>query len=125
LGPNTGTKAQTIARLFGGNADAWAAFDPMTVISKHALYQGVSGLFAIAEADIGARHPGGQDIAAKSLCALGRTKGIVCAVVHQPGRHDWSFAARAFAAALPWSAGKLGTPAVPRIRLPGPVPGAA
>jgi S-formylglutathione hydrolase FrmB len=28
LGPNTGTKAQTIARLFGGNAAAWAAFDP-------------------------------------------------------------------------------------------------
>ena len=28
LGPNAGTKKQTIARLFGGDADAWAAFDP-------------------------------------------------------------------------------------------------
>src|SRR6185437_6111498 len=28
LSPNSGTKAQTITRLFGGNADAWAAFDP-------------------------------------------------------------------------------------------------
>ena len=28
IGPNSGTKDQTIARLFGGNADAWAAFDP-------------------------------------------------------------------------------------------------
>ena len=35
LGPNSGTKAQTIARLFGGNADAWAAFDPTTVITRH------------------------------------------------------------------------------------------
>jgi S-formylglutathione hydrolase FrmB len=125
LGPNSGTKAQTIARLFGGNAAAWAAFDPTTVITKHAPYQGVSGLFAIAGADIGARNPGGQDVAANSLCALGRTKGIVCAVVAQPGRHDWPLAARAFAAALPWSASQLGTPGVPHIRLPGPVTGAA
>jgi S-formylglutathione hydrolase FrmB len=27
LGPNAGKKQQTIARLFGGDADAWAAFD--------------------------------------------------------------------------------------------------
>ena len=35
IGPNSGTKDQTIARLFGGNADAWAAFDPTTVITRH------------------------------------------------------------------------------------------
>ena len=28
LGPNSGNKAQTIDRLFGGNTAAWAAFDP-------------------------------------------------------------------------------------------------
>ena len=38
IGPNSGNKDQTIARLFGGNADAWAAFDPTTVITKHGPY---------------------------------------------------------------------------------------
>ena len=52
LGPNSGTKAQTIARLFGGNADAWAAFDPTTVITRHGPYTGVAGWFAI-----NGRHP--------------------------------------------------------------------
>ncbi|MGH3564385.1 MAG: alpha/beta hydrolase, partial [Mycobacterium sp.] len=33
LGPNSGTKAQTMARLFDGNTEAWAAFDPTTVIT--------------------------------------------------------------------------------------------
>ena len=37
----------------------------------------------------------------------------------QPGRHDWPFAAEAFADALPWLAGRLGTPGVPRVLLPG------
>lgn len=37
----------------------------------------------------------------------------------QSGKHDWQFAAKAFAAALPWLAGRLGTPGVPEIALPG------
>lgn len=39
-------------------------------------------------------------------------------MVAQPGKHDWPFADRAFAAALPWLAGRLGTPGVPQIPLP-------
>jgi S-formylglutathione hydrolase FrmB len=137
--PNAGTKTQTIARLFGGNADAWAAFDPTTVISRHGPYADVAGWFAIssdgppaprrdlAVTDAGAMrlvsrdaaaNPGNQTAAAYSLCSLGRANGIDCAVVPQPGRHDWPFADRAFAAALPWLAGRLGTPGVPRIPLP-------
>ena len=42
LGPTAGTKQQTIARLFDGDADAWAAFDPRTVIAKHSAYSGLS-----------------------------------------------------------------------------------
>jgi S-formylglutathione hydrolase FrmB len=139
LGPDAGTKAQTIARLFGGNAKAWAAFDPTTVINRHGRYTGVSGWFAISSdripsrhrsipaADTGAVGLGGQDaipypndqtVAAESLCKLGRTKGIDCAVFAQPGRHDWPFASRAFATALPWLAGQIGTPGAPRIPLP-------
>ena len=139
--PNAGNKAQTIARLFGGNAEAWAAFDPTAVINRHGPYSDVAGWFAISSdgppaprrdfgmADSGAirlaaheaaANPGNQAAAAYSLCALGRANGIDCAVVPQPGKHDWPFADRAFAAALPWLAGRLGTPGIPRAALPGP-----
>jgi hypothetical protein len=69
-----------------------------------------------------AANPNNQTAAAYSLCALGRANGIDCAVLPQPGKHDWSFADRAFAAALPWLAGQLGTPGVSRTSLPGDSP---
>lgn len=137
--PNAGNKAQTIARLFSGNADAWATFDPTTVINRHGPYRDVAGWFAISSdgppaprqdfqmTDSGAirlaardaaANPSNQTAAAYSLCGLGRTNGIDCAVVPQPGKHDWPFAERVFAAALPWLAGQLGTPGVPRTPLP-------
>ena len=108
--PNAGNKAQTISRLFGGNADAWASFDPSTVINRHGQYRDVSGWFAIssdgppaarrdlAAADTAAMRLAGRDAAANpnnqtaaaySLCALGRANGIDCAVLPQPGKHDW------------------------------------
>jgi S-formylglutathione hydrolase FrmB len=139
MGPNAGTKDQTIARLYGGNAAEWAAFDPSTVITKHGAYQGVSGWFSISgdapqprknanaaasndAVGLGGRdaagNPGDQTEAANSLCALGRTNGINCAVVAAPGKHSWTFAAQVFTAALPWLAGQIGTPGVPQIPLP-------
>ena len=141
LGPETGTKAQTIARLFGGSADAWAAFDPGTVIAKHGRYTDVSGWFDVSSNTPSKRHhgisvtdagdttlngrqprPGDQVAAAESLCELGRANGINCTIVAQPGKHDWPFASNAFAAALPWLAGRLGTPGVPRIPSPPTLP---
>jgi S-formylglutathione hydrolase FrmB len=142
LAPNSGTKAQTIARLFAGNADAYAAFDPSTVITKHGPYTGVSGWFAISDSPQpqrrnvnvsdntavglggrdGAGNPGDQTTAGYQLCDLGRANGITCAAEPQPGKHDWPFAAAAFKAALPWMAGQLATPGVARIPLPGPAP---
>jgi S-formylglutathione hydrolase FrmB len=143
MGPDTGTKTQTIARLFGGSADAWDAFDPATVITRHGRYDDVSGWFdvssdnapkryrSIAVADPGAIGLGGQDqignpndqtAAAERLCKLGRANGIDCAIVAQPGKHDWPFASKAFAAALPWLAGQLDTPGMPLIALPSASP---
>ncbi|HXY63088.1 MAG TPA: alpha/beta hydrolase-fold protein [Mycobacterium sp.] len=139
MGPDTGTKAQTIARLFGGSTDAWEAFDPATVITRHGRYDDVSGWFDISSdnapkryhsltvAATGAiglggqdniRYPDDQTAAAERLCRLGRANGIDCAIVAQPGKHDWPFASRAFAKALPWLAGELDTPEVPLIALP-------
>ena len=119
IGPNSGTKDQTIARLFGGNADAWAAFDPTTVITKHGPYTRVAGWFDVNGSTATVqRAKNDQAAAANSLCALGAANGIDCAVVSQPGKHDWPFASNAFAAALPWLAGQIGTPDVPPTPLP-------
>ena len=118
--PNVGTKEQTISALFGGNAAAWAAFDPATVITRHGPYRGVSGWFVVAEAADRDANAGGQDVAAHSLCAIGGAHGIDCAVVTEQGKHDWVFAAAAFAAALPWLAGQLDSPGVPHIPMPQP-----
>ena len=141
--PNSGTKMQTIERLFGGNTAAYAAFDPATVITRHGRYSGVAGWFAISGSPQSPQHrtpttvdvaatgmggrdaapnPGDQSAAAQSLCALGSANGIDCAVVPQSGKHDWPFAAHAFAAALPWLAGQIGTPGVPAVALPGASP---
>jgi hypothetical protein len=49
---------------------------------------------------------------------LGSSHGIACAVVAQPGTHDWPFATGAFKASLPWLAGAIGTPDVPVVGLP-------
>ena len=132
LTPNSGNKAQTIARLFGGNAAAYAAFDPMTVITRHGPYAGVAGWFDInGPAQSSPPRPvvvnaaanlNDQTAAANSLCATGSAEGIKCAVVARPGKHDWPFAARAFAAALPWLAGQLGTPGLAALPLPAPPP---
>ena len=89
-GPNAGTKEQTITRLFGGNAAAWAAFDPATVITRHGRYRGVSGWFVVAEATNRDANAGGQDVAAHTLCAIGGVHGIDCAVVTEQGKHDGS-----------------------------------
>ena len=143
LAPTVGTKEQTIARLFHGDAAAWTSFDPTAVITKHGAYKGMSGWFAISNSPpnqqqrrnpnagenavgLGGRdaagNPGDQTQAANSLSALGKANGIDCAVVVTPGKHDWPFASQAFVSSLPWLAGQLGTPSVPRTPLPGSAP---
>jgi S-formylglutathione hydrolase FrmB len=120
LGPNAGTRDQTIATLFGGDASAWAGFDPLTVISRHGRYSAITGRFEVplstrqrtltaAGPDLRADSED-QDVAAHTLCAAAAHQGIGCTVLGQLGKHDWLFAGRAFAAALPWLAGAVHTP---------------
>ena len=125
LTPNSGNKTQTIQRLFGGNVAAYASFDPTTVITRHGRYVGIAGWFDINGTPSTQPHvvnpaanPNDQTAAANSLCATGSANGIQCAVEMQPGKHDWPFAARAFAAALPWLASRLGTPGLPPLPMP-------
>ncbi|MBI3225645.1 MAG: esterase family protein [Mycolicibacterium cosmeticum] len=138
LGPVAGTKDQTVARLFGGSAAAWSQFDPTTVMNAHPSYRGVSGWFQISSdaptqhkgnqaaaedaVGLGGRdaggNPGDQTAAAHALCELGASKGMDCAVIASPGKHDWPFAKAAFTASLPWLAAKLGTPGVAPVGFP-------
>ncbi|AFM16420.1 putative esterase [Mycolicibacterium chubuense NBB4] len=105
LGPNAGTTDQTIARLYGGDAEAWARFDPSTVIRGHGHYIGVSGRFVVPASTDPSRDPYLQ--AATTLCTLGTAHGIGCSIDTRDGRHTWPFAADAFAANLPWLADQL------------------
>lgn len=116
LTPNAGTRVQTIDRLFGGDAEAWASFDPATVITRHGAYRDVSGLFVVPRA--GAGIPQSYEKAATTLSALGNANGIKSTVSALPGKHVWPFAADAFATTLPWLARELDTPGTAPAAIP-------
>ncbi|WP_319437075.1 alpha/beta hydrolase [Mycobacterium sp. RTGN5] len=136
LGPNAGTRDQTIARLFGGDESAWAAFDPRSAIIRHGPYTGLSAWFAVSSDTSSEYRPGNTgtpptppaewdtnsedhgDIA-QALCSLVSSYGIECAVVNHHASHDFQGAGFAFADALPWLAGKIGTPGVRPIPMRG------
>jgi len=132
--PNAGTKAQTIERLYGGNAAAYKEWDPAAIIPAHGPYEGVAGWFSVSvppskrlDPIPGSALPEPPAVpvasnpleAARALCGLGDAYGIDCSVVPQAGKHDWPFAARALATSLPWLAAQIGTPDVPEVPLPG------
>jgi S-formylglutathione hydrolase FrmB len=137
LGPNTGTKRQTIARLFGGDEQAWSAFDPRTVIEKHGPYEGLAGWLGVsAKMPVEHRAAGNQPPSpaelgewdnysdehaanARKMCLMLSGHNVECSVVGYSGAHDFVSAGAAFRTALPWLAGRLGTPDVSKIALPG------
>lgn len=136
LGPNSGTKQQTISRLFGGDAAAWASFDPKTIIEKHGPYDNMSAWLGVSEQTPTVHRAAGgtldpeaiagwdqysEDHAANAdkLCALLSAHNAECSVVGYPGSHTFTAAGVGFKAALPWLAGTLGTPNADRIPLPG------
>ena len=137
LGPNTGTRKQTIARLFGGDENAWAAFDPRTVIEKHGRYDDMAAWLGVSDVVPTEHHPAGatppapdeilewdtysEEHAANAhkLCLLLSGHNVECSVVGYGGAHDFVSAGKAFESALPWLAGRLGTPGVPAVPLPG------
>ena len=137
LGPNSGTKSQTVARLFGGDADAWAAFDPRTLIERHGRYDNLSAWLGVSDDTPTVHRPAGdtppdpaaitdwdqysEEHAANAdkLCALLSGHNVECSVVGYGGSHDFPSAGDGFAAALPWLAGELGTPNAPTHPMPG------
>lgn len=134
IAPSAGTREQTIERLFGGDASAYDQWDPATIIASSGGLDGLAGWFAVSVppgsptiavpgADLPEPEPGASAetplAAARALCGLGSRHGIDCSVVPENGKHDWPFAARVLARALPWLAWQIDTPEVPETRLPG------
>jgi S-formylglutathione hydrolase FrmB len=136
LGPTVGDRNKTIQQLYGGNAAAWAQFDPMTVLAHHGPYANTAGWFEDSQQNPAfKRHPhpnkgqddnagygghveGGdfsqdQTAEAHQLCDAARKDAIPCSVRTRPGGHSWQFAQQAFADALPWMAGRVENPAQP------------
>lgn len=132
-GPTAGTKEQSIDRLFDGDPDEWARYDPASVMKAHGPYRGVAGWFAEgvkppddqlnslihghqqrpqSSAPLGF---GGHDVwqdddradSGKDLCAVATTVNIECTVHTTVSNHTWQFAATAFSQALPWLADRL------------------
>jgi S-formylglutathione hydrolase FrmB len=136
LDPDSGTKNQTIHRLYGGDASKWDQFDPLTVMAKHGPYSGVAGLFddltppkrtgnnsgaphfekpKVSEDQVGF---GGHDEpmdsgevgAAEKLCEAGQRAGIECTIHTTEGGHTWQFASAAFSSSFPWVVARMGLP---------------
>lgn len=137
LGPNAGTKRQTIARLFGGDAEAWASFDPRTIVEARRQYPDLAAWVGVSDRIPTVHRAAGEGSAqsdvltdwdtyseehgktADQLCELLSAHGAECSVVGYSGGHDFPSAANGFRQALPWLAGRLGTPGVAAIPLPG------
>lgn len=134
-GPYAGNREQTITRLFDGDEQAWAQFDPRSLMTLQPM-DGVAGWFATSmdtpwvyrapatpgttadppaiDDDENVLNPGAT---ANYLCELGSNHGMECAVVSTPGSHSYKNADDNFAKALPWLAGRLNTPGVSAIPL--------
>ncbi len=139
MGPNAGTKDQTIARIYGGDAAAVADLRPDDGDHRaRSTTTGVAGWFAISsdaptQRKGGYGNPdavglGGQDAAGNpatrpkppTRCASSAAPTASPArIVATPGKHDWPFATEVFTTTLPWLAGQIGTPGVPKTPLPG------
>jgi S-formylglutathione hydrolase FrmB len=104
-GPYIGDKDHTIQELYGGNAAAWAAHDPLTVLgTRHTKYQGVSGYFGQGDEEHG------QIESAKLLEGAAKKDGIRTTDAVGSGKHTWQTGATTFTQALPWLAAQLGVP---------------
>ena len=105
-------------------------------MEAHGRYDGLSAWIGVAGQAATVYRPGSTDAptddalgdwdpeneqhgsTSDQLCRLLSGHGIECAISSYPGSHDFTSAANGLAAALPWVAGKIGTPGVAREQLP-------
>jgi S-formylglutathione hydrolase FrmB len=108
LGPRLGeTNADTdstVAQLFGGSQQAFAAHEPTDLLNAgNPAYRRLGGWFEAGSADPEPL------AAAQQLAPLAQRAGIsTCLVVVQGGEHTFDVWSAAFRGSLPWMAARLG-----------------
>lgn len=98
---NTDT-ASTVAQLFGGSQQAFAAHEPSALLAGR-RYPGLAGWFEVGDADA-------QPLAAtRALVPAARAAGIgSCVVIVPGGGHTFAVWSDAFERSLPWMAFRFG-----------------
>jgi hypothetical protein len=116
LRPNSGSTTETINRLFGGSL---ARFRPQH--RDHQTWPLPKCFGTVRRIRDGVDHENqvvptrnAEYEAATQLCRLGTATNIDCGIIAVVGKHDWPYAAVAFATALPWLAAQVGTAGSPR-----------
>lgn len=102
VGETNDDVADTVAQLFGGSQQAFAAHEPADLLAAR-RYPELGGWFQVGGADA-------EPLAAtQRLVPLARAAGIATCVVVMPGEgHTFTVWSAGLQAALPWMAGRLG-----------------
>ncbi len=94
--------ADTVAELFGGSQQEFAAHDPATLL-RAGRFPGMGGWFEVGSTDVEPL------AAARELAPLAAAAGIdTCLVVVAAGAHTFDLWSSAWRSALPWVAARLG-----------------
>jgi S-formylglutathione hydrolase FrmB len=95
------SRAQTIATLFGGSEQQFAAHDPIQLV-HNGHFTGVAGWFEVGDQDT-------QPVqAAHQLQPAALRAGISTCLLVRPGSHDFDLWSQALRDAFPWLAWRLG-----------------
>ena len=95
------SRAQTIATLFGGSEQEFAAHDPIQLV-QNGHFTGVAGWFEVGDQDPQAVQ------AAHQLQPAALRAGIATCLLVRPGGHDFDLWSQALRDAFPWLAWRLG-----------------
>ncbi len=95
------SRAQTIATLFGGSEQEFAAHDPIQLV-QNGHFTGVAGWFEVGDQDPQAVQ------AAHQLQPAALQAGIATCLLVRPGGHDFDLWSQALRDAFPWLAWRLG-----------------
>ena len=104
LGETNADTASTVAQLFGGSQQAFAAHEPTDLLNTgNPAYRRLGGWFEAGSADP-------EPLAAvQQLAPLAQRAGIgTCLVVVPDGEHTFDVWSAAFRSSLPWMAARLG-----------------
>jgi S-formylglutathione hydrolase FrmB len=95
------SRAQTIATLFGGSDEEFAAHDPIQLV-ENGHFTGLAGWFEVGKQDT-------QPVqAAHQLQPAALRAGIATCLLVRPGGHDFDLWSQALRDAFPWLAWRLG-----------------